>query len=468
VRWNRIWTFLVFLVVSTTGCGASATALAVSAPSSPSPSVTMSDVPSDQQLLDQRVKGMPGVGIILGVVDNHNTSVYMAGTSGTSRPLDDHTLFEIGSVTKTFTATILAEMVMDRSVGLDDPVAKYLPANTHVPSLDGKQITLLNLATQHSGLPRLPTNLKPADPDDPYADYTIGDLYRFLDSYTLTRDPGEQFEYSNVGIGLLGDALARREHTSYAQLLGTKVLSRLDMHETTTSLASVKGNRLAAGHDADGDPVKPWTFQAIAPTGAIISSMSDMLKYLRANMWQEPLVKACLFAQEPRETLPGARIGLVWLTQDVSDIVWHNGSTDGYQAAIAISPDHQKGAVVLTNGGISPDDIAMHAIDPDFAVAQVPMSIPMDATALESYVGTYIGPENLTFTLTVSDDRLMAQLSGQHSYRIYPSGKDHFFYRVVDAQIDFKRGAGGVVSALVLHQDGKDLTFVHPGMTATP
>jgi len=426
------------------------------------------DVASDQQLLDQRVKDMPGVGIILGVIDDGKTTVYKAGTSGTSRPLDEHTLFEIGSVTKTFTATILAEMVLDRSVNLDDPVARYLPADAHVPSLDGKQITLLNLATQHSGLPRLPTNLRPADPGDPYADYTMADLYRFLDSYTLTREPGEQFEYSNVGIGLLGDALANREHASYAQLLRTRVLSRLVMNETTTSLTPNLRDRLAAAHDADGDPVKPWTFQAIAPAGAVISSMSDMLKYLRANMWQGPLAKVCLFAQEPRETLPGARVGLVWFTEDVTDIVWHNGSTIGYQAAIVISQDHQKGAVVLTNGGISPDDIAIHAIDPAIPVAQVPASIQLDATTLESYVGTYVGPDDLTFTVTHTDDRLMAQLSGQDAYRIYPSSKDHFFYRVVDAQIDFTRGVGGVVNALVLHQGGKDLTFVNQEIAAPP
>jgi CubicO group peptidase (beta-lactamase class C family) len=170
--------------------------------------------------------------------------------------LDAHTLFEIGSVTKTFTATILSTMVLDGTVKLNDPVSKYLPAYVHVPARNGKQITLLNLATQHSGLPRLPTNMDPQG-SDPYAHYSTRDLYVFLNMYKLARDPGQSFEYSNLGVALLGDALANREHMSYAQLLQARVLGPLGMTETATVLSPSEQMRFAAGHDADNDPIAP-------------------------------------------------------------------------------------------------------------------------------------------------------------------------------------------------------------------
>lgn len=471
---------LIFLLLLAMGgfgvarIGAASAASGSSASSAPSTSPTAAPSSSAssaataqdiQQILDQRVKDQPGVGIIAGVIDDGKTTIYMAGSSGTSRPLDSHTLFQIGSVTKTFTATILASMVLDGSVKLDDPVSKYLPATVRVPSRDGQHITLLNLATQHSGLPRLPTNLDAAG-DNPYADYTIKDLYQFLGSYKLTRDPGQEFEYSNLGIGLLGDALANHARMPYAQLLGTRVLAPLGMRETAISMTPQLQGLLAAGHDADDNQVPLWTFRAIAPAGAIVSSASDMVKYLRANMLQGPLAKQCLFAQQPRATIPGDRIGLVWLTDDVTKSVWHNGATNGYQSEVAISPDHRMGAFVLTNGGLSPDDIAFHAIDPALPVANAPAVVQLDGATLDGYVGTYNGPEGLTFVIRRADAKLTAQLSKQPAFRIYASAKDRFFYKIVDAQIDFKRDTNKAVSALVLHQNGQNLIFTHPGMTS--
>ena len=91
--------------------------------------------------MDARTAAIPGAGLIIGVLDHGTLTVYKSGSAGTQRPLDEHTLFEIGSVTKTFTATILARMVMAGTVKLADPVALYLPKNVHVPSKDGKNIT---------------------------------------------------------------------------------------------------------------------------------------------------------------------------------------------------------------------------------------------------------------------------------------------------------------------------------------
>lgn len=443
----------------------------VAADASPTPQPSPSLGKDFQTALDQRVAGQPGIGIIVGVINHGTVTVYKAGSSGTSRPLDEHTLFEIGSVTKTFTATILASMALDGSVSLDDPVSKYLPTGVTAPSRSSKQITLLNLATQHSGLPRLPSNLKLADQDDPYADYTLADLYAFLNSYKLTRDPGQSFEYSNLGIGLLGDALANRAGVSYATLLRDRVLAPLHMDDTTIVTTPQLRPYVAQGHDADGNNADPWTFQAIAPAGAIRSSLADMMKYLRCNMGQGTLADACLFAQQPRDTLPGNHIGLVWWTSDATGIIHHGGDTAGYHAWVAVSPDRNTGAVVLTNGGFSTvADVAMHAVDPALAMAQPQQPAHLDVAVLKQYVGTYKAwqGQDLTFTVRLVGSTVQVQLTGQAFANIYPSSKDHFYYRVVDAQIDFTRDADGKINALVLHQNGTTMVAARAGMKPPP
>jgi D-alanyl-D-alanine-carboxypeptidase/D-alanyl-D-alanine-endopeptidase len=418
-----------------------------------------------QTLLDERAKSIDRSGLIVGEIDGPETTILTAGTSGTARPLDERTLFEIGSVTKTFTATILASMVLDGSVSLDDPVAKYLPAGVTVPERSGKKITLLNLATQHSGLPRLPTNLDLSRTNDPYATYTVADMYAFLSHYKLTRDPGARFEYSNYGVALLGQALANRAHLTYAELLRERVLVPLGMNDTTIVLSSEQRTRFAAGGTIDGDPATPWTIAlAIAPAGGIHSTLADMLKYLRCNMGRGPLAKACLFAQQPRDTFPGNHIGLVWWTGDLRHIVHHGGDTAGYHASIAIAPDHTRGVVVLASGGMGVDDVAGHVLDATVPLDTLPPSIAVDSATLDSYVGVYRSKDGSdSFAITRSGDHLVAQYAKQDPFRVYASAPDTFYPRVVAATMHFVR-TGNVVSALVFKQDGQTGVFTKPGM----
>src|ERR1700682_5303606 len=163
-------------------------------------------VPTDAEIhkiLRARVDGQQGVGIVVGVIEPAGRRVVADGVLDDKRPLNGDTLFEIGSATKVFTSLLLAEAVRRGEVALTDPVAKYLSAGVKVPERGGRKITLQDLATHTSGLPRLPTNLNPADATNPYADFTVKQVYEFLSSYTLPRDIGSQYEYSNLGGGLL-------------------------------------------------------------------------------------------------------------------------------------------------------------------------------------------------------------------------------------------------------------------------
>src|ERR1041385_7596549 len=199
---------------------------------------------SDDEIREILVKRIDqqkqAVGIVVGVIEPAGRRVVAYGNlaAGDPRTLDGDTIFEIGSVTKVFTSLLLADMVNRKEVTLDDPAAKYLPENVKMPERNGKSITLLDLSTHSSGLPRVPANLNPKDPANPYADYTVEDLYQFLSGYTLPREPGSEIEYSNLGAGLLGHILAQRAGTDYGTLVRVRITEPLGMPDTGIALSS--------------------------------------------------------------------------------------------------------------------------------------------------------------------------------------------------------------------------------------
>ncbi len=208
-----------------------------------------------QKALDQYTAQFTNVGIVVGVVADGTAATYTSGSLGAGAPtLDDRTVFEIGSVTKTFTATLLAQMAGSGAVALDDPIGKFLPHGVTAPSYGGQQITLANLAEQNSGLPRLPGNLTVSNPADPYASYTPALLYAYLSHAKLDRAPGATYEYSNLGVGLLGDLLAARAGTTYAQVLTQRVLTPLGLTDTAITPTATMNAHLAPGHTIDGEP----------------------------------------------------------------------------------------------------------------------------------------------------------------------------------------------------------------------
>lgn len=205
-------------------------------------------------------------GCVVGLVDEHGSRVVSYGKmdNGTDQKIDGDTLFEIGSVTKTFTALLLADMVEHGQMKLDDPVAKYLPMAVSVPTRHGKEITLIQLATHTSGLPREPDNFDSRVPDNPCAGYSIQELFAFLSSYKLTRDPGERFEYSNPGVAILAQAIALKAGTDYESLVVDRICGPLNMDSTRITLTPELKARLAAGHSQPGFVVPSSDFGAFA------------------------------------------------------------------------------------------------------------------------------------------------------------------------------------------------------------
>ena len=433
------------------------------------PRVALSDS-AIRAIIKDRVDTKRSSGIAVGILDpDGRTRVFAYGTSGTSRPLDDKSVFEIGSITKNFTATTLADMVVKGEVKLDDPVAKYLPSSARVPTRNGRAITLVDLATQSSGLPRMPSNFAPKDQSNPYADYTEQQAIDFVSSYQLERDVGAKYEYSNLGMGLLGIALSHREGVSYEALVRKHVIDPLGMNDTRVTFTSSMRERLALGHDEGGAVVSNWDIPGLAGAGALRSTVSDMLRYLQAYVdpSRTKLAPAIQLAQAKRYATdnPNLSIGLAWhilTTAAGSAITWHNGGTGGYRTFIGFDPARHAGVVVLSNSATSVDDIGMHFVDPRVPLAPAPVKvahteITLEPAVLDRYVGEYELAPTFHIVVTREGNGLFGQPTGQDKVQLFAEKEDSFFLKVVDAQIVFTKDSSGTVTGMVLKQNGGEV-----------
>jgi CubicO group peptidase (beta-lactamase class C family) len=424
-----------------------------------------------EAILKPRVGDHPGLGIVVGLIDPPGKrTIVSAGSAGegTTRALDGNTVFEIGSVTKVFTSALLADMVRRREVGLDDPVAKLLPTSVRLPSKDGRDITLLSLATHTSGLPRMPGNFTPKDAENPYADYTVEQLYQFLGSLQLTRPVGETYEYSNLGAGLLGHALAAKLGRPYEAAVAERILRPLGMKDTAITLSPGMRSRMSVGHTAGGDVTPNWDLPTLAGAGALRSTVNDMLTFLATNLGSGPaeIRESLAVTHTPRHDtgkVPG-QIGLAWHIrsgQDV-DVIWHNGGTGGFHSFIGFDNKRRIAVVVLYNSAASIDDLGFHLLDAQFPLAVVAapakprVAIKVAATTLETYVGQYALAPTFVMTVTREGDQLFLQATGQPRFPIFAESETRFFLKVVDAQITFVKDASGKAVELILHQNGQD------------
>ncbi len=330
--------------------------------------------PTAKPLVDSVVeparKESGNIGLVVGVSVQGRTEVFGYGrlAADDDRPPDGATLFEIGSVTKTFTALTLASMGQDNLVRYDDPVQRYLSEKCRVPTRGGKEITLEHLATHVSGLPRIPPELLfvALMSDNPYQRYTPDLMCRFLGNYELPRDIGADWEYSNLGMGLLGCALARRAGVTYEQLVLDRVCRPLGMNDTCIRLSPALQKRMARGHSAEGKPAAAWDFDALAGAGALRSCANDLLRFTAAQLEppDTPLGTAIRDAQKirvARTALPGHGQALGWLAfqlEGLNEAYWHNGGTGGQESFVGFRRDVKIAVVVLSNSAGSPHEAA--------------------------------------------------------------------------------------------------------------
>jgi D-alanyl-D-alanine-carboxypeptidase/D-alanyl-D-alanine-endopeptidase len=393
--------------------------------------------------------------LVFGVVDGDKSEVVAFGRLDDGKAPDGDTVYEIGSITKTFTATLLAQIVLSGRVTLDTPVAQLLP-DFKIPSRGGMEITLAEIGTQHSALPRMPFNFAPNDAANPYADYDVAKLKAFLAGYQLPRDPGAAYEYSNLGFGLLGCALVQLEHTTYDAVIDERVLKPLGMTMSGTVFSDTMRTHLAPGHDSSGNAAKNWDLDALAGAGAIRSTANDMLRYLKANMGIDPspLAAAMKLAQQPRSDMTKTmRIGLAWMTTD-KGIVWHNGETGGYRSFLGFTTDGRRGVVILSNTAVDADDLGFATLNAGAPLAPAYKAIVLPSASLDDYIGTYKLADKFLLKVLRINDGLYAQATGQAAFPIFPSAPNEFFARIAGISMSFRRDPAGAIDGLVLHQNG--------------
>lgn len=414
-------------------------------------------------ILQERIAQRPGAGMVVATIDGDFSDSVAAGEG-----FDGDTVFEIGSMTKVFTSHLLAQMVLDGTVSLDDPVALYLPESAAMPERGGAQITLRNLSHHDSGLPRLPDNLAPADMANPYVDYGEAQLLEFLADYELTRDIGSEVEYSNLGVGLLGYALARAEGTDYATLLQRRILDPLGMDDTGIAFDADMKERYAVPLDGYLRPTSAWDLAILAGAGGMSSTGEDIAKFLAASLdYDSPIAEATrLMASETRPA-PGYTAGLGWglRSTPMGPIAAHGGGTGGFRSHMAVQPATGRAVVVLTNTALDPAarDISLHLLigaplEEVGSVPTAPEQIERDEVALilqqlDRVVGTYRFAPGLDMVITRAGDGLKAAITGQGALPIYPSTPLAFFWRAVNAEIEFLEQDGKITGAKFM-QDG--------------
>jgi serine-type D-Ala-D-Ala carboxypeptidase/endopeptidase len=330
---------------------------------------------SSIMLLNNVKRHLPDISIVVGIITPNGTQVYGYGniSKPNSTKVNGNTIFDTASITKTFTTTLLADMVKQGLVNLEDPIEKYLPATVKVPTYNGHKITLEDLATHTSGLPDFPAGWIRN------RTYTTQQVYNFLSNTPLQSEPGIKANYSDFGMGFLGYILSIKAGVPYAQLVKDRILSVLGMdstgiamdstgiamNSTAITLSDALKSRLAKGHIGGKEVNLELVPKAIQPAGALYSTANDLLKYLAANIGlihtsindiiQETHLIRHEYPQAPslhfasNKSLSASYVGLGWFidTNLGTEVIQHSGGIDGYSSFVGFNPAKQEGVVLL-------------------------------------------------------------------------------------------------------------------------
>ena len=346
--------------------------------------------PAVKAAIDRRTQLGINHSIAIGVFDRGRTQVYARGPAGAhaDQTLSADSVFEIGSVTKTFTGLLLAVKVTAGQLALSTPLADII---SELPATTAKT-SLVALATHTASLPRNPDNLRSAgyEPLDPFAHYTPRMLLDALRSPSLRAGP-PKVRYSNLGFGALGYLLGQHENRSYVGALTRHVLRPLGMRQTTSEMPSTGATTGHVFHV----PVPAWRFDATAGAGTLKSSVSDMLLFVKAQLGDSPLRAAVQLSQQTHFATPkkaseddrkpqALGVGLAWgiyALKDGATLFRHNGGTGGFRSFVGFIPKRQIGVVVLTNSAqTGVDDLGLHQLlktSPLRAMNKAPIAVPV-------------------------------------------------------------------------------------------
>lgn len=425
-----------------------------------------------RQTVDQRLQGdRTGACMAVAVVEAGQVArTYACANPADAARIGPDSAFEIGSVTKTMTAALLAQMILDGKASLDDPLYSWLPPGTVVPSFQGQPILLRHLVTHTSGLPALPPRMKPANPADPYANLDEATLLASLGDVQLSAAPGTQFAYSNFAMMVLSDAIARRAGTDYETLLKRVLFAPLGMDHAYIN-AAPPGVRAAQGHTPNGQPTSAWHLQTnLAGVGGVRATLEDMVRYVRGELGQlpTPVLPALKLSQQPVSTQP--RIAMNWMLAPVGgqQVLMHEGGTGGFSSFVAVDVQRQRAVVILSdtswNSIGSLGTLGLHLVDAGFPLGKPRREVPADPQELAALAGDYqLG--GLKMHLLVRDGQLVVQPQGQPELVMGHDDAGDYYPRTLDAVLTPEPGAAGMGFAWM--QGGGRVSAVRVGAPAT-
>ncbi|WP_431257388.1 serine hydrolase [Roseateles chitinivorans] len=405
-------------------------------------------------------------GVALAAMRIRDGATAFSGASVRGPVPDPQALFELGSITKTFTALLLADAVTRGLIKLDDPVEAVLPDRLPLRDSQDAPLRWVDLATQRSGLPRLPSNLA-VRPEltDPYATYDWTQMAAFLSGWRADKPRDTAYEYSNLGFGLLGQALGFLQQRDYPALLRERVLVPLGLADQIF-LSPPPGRRFLDGHDKAGKTVDHWTFRpAMAGAGALLGSTRGIARYAQAALGQfdHPLKEAfalCLRRHGARD-IPGASIGLAWNAGVLPGRVAfnHDGATFGFSTSLWLDPSKGNASAVFANAGVGVVDLALHLLEPAIPPSDMSLTrqstVTLSAGQLKPLVGVYVLSPSMKITVHADGNRLFARATGQQGFELFAKSPLTFFAKVTPLEIVFEPGEDAA-PALTVRQAGRN------------
>jgi len=411
------------------------------------------------EIAEKAAAKLPKGGIVTGECIAGDTRFAGAGKLEPEGVAPENRVFEIGSITKVFTGLLLADAVETKKVRLDSTLKELLGEEITFADPDVAAITLVQLSTHTSGLPRLPDNmgLLNSFSNDPYRKYDRKDALKFLAKAELAHAPPFPASYSNYGVGLLGELLSGIHQKSYADLVAEKITGPLGMKDTAVALDKDQQARLAPPYDGE-KPNHSWTFQALAGAGSLRSTAADMVTFGQAQLdpGKTPLAAAIKGMMEVHAPYDASEIGLGILVGKVDGHVEysHSGGTGGYRSALQVIPDLKTVRVALVNNTTF-EPAGLFSKTRDEKRSDAPEQ-KLSEKELDAFAGVFEAGPQASFTVIRRGDQLHVQLTGQAFLPVKYIGEDRFRYDAVVAEIQFAREKDAVTS-LVLHQNGREV-----------
>jgi CubicO group peptidase (beta-lactamase class C family) len=396
--------------------------------------------------------------VAVGLIERDERGEWLFGeiSPGGAKPVSADA-YELGSTTRSFTGLLLSQGLIAGKLRLDDTLGKIF-ANVRFADPRLAATTVGQVATHRAGLPAIPSNLFPRNADDPYVDFDSAALFAYLAHARLDAGPAT-YRYSEVGLALIGEALARAYGKDYRSLLATEVLAPLSL--TQSGFGSVP--RLVDGYH-EGKPALHWQHQALSAAAGLRATLSDLMRFAAVQLKPDasPLRAGILLAREPRAVAGGGETALAWqLVPVASDgqnwpLLWQAGITGGFSSFIGLRTDRQRALVLLGNAGIDLSSLGLMLLADRPAPAAPPKLLPLVAPATLAYEGWYRFDSGDDLVVRSSAESLTAQLSGLLPQPIFAYDDDAFEVAGETAQITFQRDGAKIVG-VVLHRKGMNL-----------